>query len=90
LSLKINPKTSRIEFSLLHELGHYIDHQGFNPYREASKSDEMLDEWRKVLEKSDSVKQLRKAVSRKSDFADFARYLLRPSELWARSHTNKE
>jgi Zn-dependent peptidase ImmA (M78 family) len=87
LKLIVNPATPDVELTFLHELGHFIDHHGFNPFRESSKSDEFFDEWREAVEKTDSVIALRSAVSRQTSDAVFARYLLELPELWARSYS---
>jgi hypothetical protein len=86
LKLTFNPDQPDAELTLLHELGHFIDHHGFNPFREASASDEVLAQWRNTVEKTESVIALRKSVSRKTKYADFCKYLLQPAELWARSY----
>jgi hypothetical protein len=87
-------------FTLLHELGHLLDHQGLGstPGECASASDE-LDDWRAAVDASEAVHDLGEMNARSPiliptsvgavvalDPEDFE-YLLRPEELFARSYS---
>ena len=87
IRISFNPSKPDAELSLLHELAHYIDNHAFGTFKPASASDDIFQEWRKIIEKIDSVKSLRNAVKNESDYASFSRYLLRPVEMWARSYS---
>lgn len=82
----IRARGDHIEHTLVHEIGHFIDHRGFPGAFWASHHDPVLAPWRKAVYASDAIKQIRQELSEPGGFAAYAEYLLEPHEAWARSY----
>lgn len=88
LRIRINPAAVRPHLTLLHELGHYIDHALLGERKRWGTSDERCDRWREAVDDSDSVRDLRQRQAA-PELPELARpygYFLWEEELWARSY----
>jgi hypothetical protein len=77
-------------FAAIHEIGHFLDLCGTGQSGLfASSSEPMLDEWRRLIVGSRSVRQLLELGRSLPEPSDrrFIAYLLEPIEAWARSYT---
>ena len=82
VSLTIHPNRTRWMLATVHEIGHFLDHQGIGePSSFASLGDRLLREWQGAVERSRTLSMLR-TFSR----GTAAPYFERPEELWARSY----
>jgi hypothetical protein len=80
ISLTINPNRARWMLAAVHEIGHFLDHQGIDPTNEpASRRHPNLDEWRQRVRESTAIRILARLVGPED-------YLMRFEELWARSY----
>jgi hypothetical protein len=80
LSLTINPNRSRWLLATVHEIGHFLDHQGVGDATSmASRTSPLLREWRQAVAGSLAYRNL---VGRLENPA----YLTAIDELWARSY----
>lgn len=91
---------SQPELTLAHEIGHFLDQQGAGDRDHASKADSRFEDFRRVVEESAAVKELRRLVdlrrvevtlpdgTRRDYPLDrrFLAYLLKPEEVWARAY----
>ena len=100
LGIGIDPDDPALEFIIVHELGHFLDHQGLG--RPGSWASLRLDElraWRQAVDATPSIKRLRgllalsdTELARRTGEATIvrqrarARYLLAYTEAWARSY----
>ena len=70
------------ELTLIHEMGHFIDHQAIGTKGiHASVSDPIFEEWRKAVDATNSSKKLREISHQKN-----GKYYLSKHEQWARSY----
>jgi hypothetical protein len=80
VSLTINPNRARWMLATVHEIGHFLDHQGIGPMDEpASRRHSDLAEWRQQVIESTAFRSLSRLVGVDD-------YLVRPEECWARSY----
>ncbi|MCW8830556.1 MAG: hypothetical protein OQK32_03440 [Gammaproteobacteria bacterium] len=85
------------DFTLAHEIGHFIDQQGLPGNGFSSVNSAALAGWRKAVSESAAINQLKKVVAGPlsvevdgitySVQKDYARYLLKTEEIWARSYS---
>jgi hypothetical protein len=98
IDILVNRAATDVSFTVLHELGHYLDDQAIEPAGEFASGAGHVPEWSAVVEASDAVLRLRELERQApvtfevtSGFAvildadDFA-YMLEPEELFARSY----
>jgi SPP1 gp7 family putative phage head morphogenesis protein len=98
--IAINPKLALTpELTVLHEIGHWLDHSAFGGQRWASKSDLMAD-WRKACSESKAIQQVEELLKTPSIEVEntsgekvrvvidrsHVRYLLQTQEIWARAY----
>ena len=86
----ISPAGPNPELTLLHEIGHFLDHQSLgNRGGFASIRHPLLVDWRLAVDATETVRRLRQAQI-DSGWTDSmtgaSRYLLEYPELWARSY----
>jgi hypothetical protein len=89
LGIAMRPDARHPALNLLHEIGHFLDHQAIGDIGSfASPVDARLAAWRSAVKKSDAVRQLRVIAQRASRvrIKEHVEYLLRIEELWARSY----
>jgi len=90
LSINISVYATSPALTLLHELGHLIDHLALNPIKQGfgSEHDALFDRLRHFWTMSNRIRRLTKLVSRKnqsdSRTRSFLRYQLATAEIWAR------
>jgi hypothetical protein len=89
----VNRTSDTRELALVHEIGHALDYFAIDAARRTYASDAgapILNDWRRAVEESSSVYQLRQARATLpalgSRTAAYVEYLLKPSELFARSY----
>jgi len=76
------------ELTMLHEIGHFLDHQALDiPGTFASVSSPLLLEWRSVIDASPAVLALQRLRSQPGVRVQYIDYLLDRRELLARSYT---
>ena len=86
----VNEYARHPALTLLHEVGHVLDHLGLGgSIRLASASDPALDHWRAAVRSSLAFVDLEQSarLSTNPDLRATIAYLTRPEELWARSYT---
>jgi len=88
--IDIKTSSNEVELTLVHEIGHYIDHQvlpkkdfGDNVFRSLQARDEFMGEWRDAVNGSRAITAIRNQREQEPAYAD---YLLMPQEQWARSY----
>lgn len=77
------------ELTMVHEIGHFIDHQALgNNTLWASVDSPLLEKWRSLVLESNAVQNLRTLVNNATtkDKKSYYRYFLSIKELWARSY----
>jgi hypothetical protein len=75
------------EFAVLHEIGHFLDHQALGkPGAFASNRHPDLEEWRRAVRATRSYLGLRELREKNPSFPG-VRFLLKYTELWARSYS---
>lgn len=88
-SLKLSPKSPAPEFTVAHEVGHFLDHQAIGKVGEfASAIDKGMEEWRNSVLGSKAVNNLAKRRTESTSTAGKKHidYLLDKEELFARSY----
>lgn len=80
VSLTIDPRRSRWRLATVHEVGHFLDHQGIDDARSmASRTSRLLHPWRKAVAGSEAYRTLVHEFGAPM-------YLTAEEELWARSY----
>jgi hypothetical protein len=78
--LTVDSRRGRWHAGMVHEIGHFLDHQGIGPPVDfASRGDRLLGAWRTAVRRSRAVRSLRR-------FPESDSYFGRPEELWARCY----
>ncbi len=87
-AILINTEASHAELSLLHEVGHAIDHLAFAKGSWATEENEpLLREWRGAMLESRAVGELlRQRQAARGDELNLLRYYLQSKEIFARSY----
>lgn len=100
ISIGIDPDDPSREFTIVHEIGHFLDHQGMGrPGTWASLGRDEFRAWRHAVDATSSIKRLRELLglsdmelarttgeSKILQQRENARYLLAYTEAWARSY----
>jgi hypothetical protein len=92
LSIKISVHAESPALTLLHELGHLLDHLALNPIKQGfgSEHDPLFDELRNSWKTNDRICRLTKIVTGKkpsnAKMRTFLRYQLATAEIWARTY----
>jgi hypothetical protein len=78
--LAVDSRRARWQVGVIHEIGHFLDHQGIDsPVDFASRSGRLLEDWRTAV-------RLSRAVGALQRFPEIGSYLGRPEEVWARCY----
>jgi hypothetical protein len=89
LGIALRPDAPHPRLNLLHEVGHFLDHQAIDRVGIfASVADARFADWRRAVVGSEATRRLM-TIARRADrpkVGDYATYLLRTEELWARSY----
>ena len=88
-NIALRPGTHHPRLNLVHEVGHFLDHQAIGmPGTFASANHAAFERWRETVQTTDAVARLRAvaAQSRNRRAIDYADYLLGVEEMWARSY----
>jgi len=97
VKIALNRKSPHPEFTLAHEIGHFIDHKGLPGSYMSSEYHPVMEKWRKAVMESPEIQWLQQ-LSNTSDQVviegrvhripkDYISYLLRRREIWARSYS---
>ena len=89
LGIALRPDAEQPRLNLLHEVGHFLDHQTMGQTGAfASIADPALAEWRETVATSDAIRTLRDIAHRTTRpiVKDHAEYHLRLAEQWARCY----
>jgi hypothetical protein len=92
LSISISVHAESPALTLLHELGHLLDHLALNPIKQGfgSEHDPFFDRLRDFWMMNNRIRRLTKIVSRKKPsnprMRSFLRYQLTTAEIWARTY----
>jgi hypothetical protein len=87
--IAVRPDAPHPGLNLVHEIGHFLDHQSIGqPGVFASPDDQRVERWRHAIGITQAVMtlQLVEQRTRSPRVLEFVRYQLRPVELWARSY----
>ena len=95
-SIQIMQQGGHKDLTLAHEIGHFIDQQGLPGNGYSSVSHPVMSRWRKAVNDSEAVKQLRTLLDGPDTITqgsrlygvskNHVRYLLDEFEIWARSY----
>jgi hypothetical protein len=87
-TLTLHPACARPGITLLHEIGHYLDHAVFGDGARWGSTGERFNAWRNGVASSGAVERLRAFVVSPPvpELARAYSYLLLQEELWARSY----
>jgi len=96
VKIALNHRSPHPEFTLAHEIGHFIDHKGLPGSYMSSEYHPALEKWRKTVEASPEVQWIQQLYDGKSTVVvegniyripkKHLSYLLRKREIWARSY----
>jgi hypothetical protein len=92
VKISISLHTTHPALTLVHEIGHFLDHLVLNPLKEGfgSEHDPDFEEMRATWQRSRLVRQLEGLLTHASSLAPATRRVLRyqllPAELWARTY----
>jgi hypothetical protein len=84
------------KLTLIHEIGHFLDHMGVTPGSFVSVDDPRFQKWRNAVENTSAIQRLRQIRSGPRIIEsggpvyvpmEYIDYLLRTKEVWARSYT---
>ena len=78
-----------LESTLVHEIGHFLDHQGaYKPGVFASQESPLFAQWRRLVAESPEIRALREleALSGDPRLLSHLEYMLRGREIWARCY----
>lgn len=87
----LSPRDEVLGIAALHEMGHFLDHQGFGaPGEFSSVFDTRFNPWWEAIQQSQAYKtleaELPRLVATGEISEDWCGYLSAPEELWARSY----
>jgi hypothetical protein len=92
LSINISAQANSPPITLLHEIGHLLDHLALNPIKQGfgSQHDPLFDPLRNYWATSRKIRRLHKTVAGRTisnpKSRTFLRYQLRVDEIWARTY----
>lgn len=86
--IAVNPAVHRPRLTLLHEVGHFLDHRMIEPEGAWASTGPLFEAWRAAVDESDAVLELRRQelVPPLPQLARGMSYLLKIEELFARSY----
>lgn len=97
VKIALNRKSPHPEFTLAHEIGHFIDHKGLPGSYMSSEYHPVMEKWRKAVMDSPEIQWLQQLSNGSSQVViegnvhripkDYISYLLRRREIWARSYS---
>lgn len=89
VDIKISKSSVNPELTAAHEIGHFLDHQGFGQSGEYSSiTDPLFSEWREAIINSNATNSLKLTLGNNPDYRlrKSAKYYLTVHEQWARSY----
>lgn len=97
VQIKIRAGGDHKDLTLVHEIGHFIDHKGIPGREFSSETSAIMDKWREAVDRSSTIKRLRGLLEGPDvlGFSDghvhrvkngYLKYLTDYDEIWARSY----